>query len=143
MSAIATIADLVVTALNGHAFSETFTAERGWAPLVPLERTIALTVRVAPRSSRVAERLTRRADRLEHTVDITLLKQTDETNADVDVYVGLAEEVADLFRRETLAGPYPCVGIQTDPVCALSELNSRRLITSVVSLTFQEVRAAA
>ena len=142
MATITDIADAVVAELNGHEFSQTFTAQRFYRPVFDLAEMSALHVSVVPRGMTI-ERLDRSRNQHDMQIDIAVQKKCQACdNAELDVLMALVEEIADFFRLRRLA-PYPsAVWVRTEnvPVYAPEHLEEYRQFTSILTLTFRVVR---
>lgn len=147
--AITTIADALVTALNGGSFAIAFTAVRAWQPVHEVEDLATLRVSVAPRS-RQTTRDTRGTNVNLHVLDVTFQKQITgstaaEVDAEVDPLAALVESVADFVDRLTLtagAARYAPQQVTTiDPICDPDMLYQERIFTSVITTGYRERRA--
>ena len=142
MAIITDIADAVAAALNGETWSQEFTAERSYVPVWNQSDLATLQVAVVPRTE-VSQRESRVISIHTYSVDIVVAKKmADVTNAELDPYVTLAEEIADYWRDNhllTLSGGVRagCLVVQTEPVVASEILDENRQFLSVVSLTFK------
>lgn len=88
-----TIADAVVTALNGHTFTASFTATRGYAVQRKREDLTTLTVTVIP-AAVDRSRLTRAKVQADYAVDVSVQKAIDQTDLDSqDTIIDLADEI--------------------------------------------------
>lgn len=139
-----TIAEAVKDALNAATLSKTFTATRVYVPELELrsnEDAIAVRVWPAP-EGRVSTFATRAAIKRDYPVYVAVLRKCDvDTNATVDAYAALLEEIEDLFVGERLTG-------YTSAVCTVSEqvalytwenIRRNRQYVGVVKLTFMRV----
>ena len=142
MATIADIADALVAALNGHTFSQPFTAARAYSPVFDLKDMAALHVSVVPKGLAV-ERADRTRNQCDYSIDVAVQKkfQTGDA-AELDPLMALVEEIADFFRLRRLA-PYPdALWVRTEnvPVYAVEHMDEFRQFTSVLTLTFRVVR---
>jgi len=100
----ADIADAVVTGLNGHKFSQKFTAVRCYRPQARREDLGTLHVLVAPGpvSSGVATR-GKNADRLAVEIGVLKAVATPDDLTALDGLASLVEEIDLFLRRQNLA----------------------------------------
>jgi len=139
MAVVTDIADAVVAEMNGHTFSQVFTAVRTYDTTLPLEDAGTLRVTVVPKAlaEEVASRTT---DQVDYVVDVGVRKKpASVSNAEMDPLVALVEEIRAFFRRRRLAA-YPgamCVRTPIEPVFAPEHLREYGQFTSILSLTFR------
>ncbi len=139
-----TIAEAVKDALNAATLSQTIAATRVYAPDLELrsnEDAIAVRVWPAP-EGRVSEFASRSTIKRDYPIYVAVLRKCDvDTNATVDAYAALLEEIEDLFVGERLTG-------YTSAVCTVSEqvalytwenIRRNRQYVGVVKLTFMRV----
>jgi hypothetical protein len=149
MAVIIDIADAVVTEMNGHTFSQTFTAARFYRPLFDLKDMSVLHVSVVPKAWS-AEQAARGGNLEEHQIDIGVQKKVADDpgppavsmQQQMDALVTLVQEVSDFFRLRRLDA-YPdagCVKVENVPVFAPDHLQEYRQFTSVLTLTFRVFR---
>ena len=149
MAVILDIADAVVTELNGHAFSQTFTAARFYRPLFDLKDMATLHVSVVPKAWS-AEQAMRDGNQEEHQVDVGVQQKVADApgppaismQEQMDALVTLVQEIGDFFRLRRLDA-YPdagCVKVENVPVFAPDHLQEYRQFTSVLTLTFRVFR---
>ena len=142
MSVLITIADAVVEALNGASLSQPFTAERHYQPAFDLPEMADLRVSVVPKSVEVLSS-SRNQNQHDYAIDVGVQKRVAD-DAEADLLMKLAEEVADLFRLGRVqvdgVGSVPLLTVATDPVFAPEHLTEKRVFTSVVTLTFRVLR---
>lgn len=140
MSVIVDIAEAVKTELNGHEFSQEFTAQRLYRPIFDLVEMKDLHVTVVPKGVTVS---IAGRDRAQHDVQVDVAVQKKVADdAESDTLMGLVEEIADFFRFRRLA-QYPqavWVGIENVPVFAPEHLEQMNQFTSVLTLTFRVIR---
>lgn len=150
------IAEEVKDALNDAAFSMPFTAERLYVPRFRLRKNSpgesgdpdldTLRVSVVPRELSLVA-LNRGADDFDYSIDVAIQRRLESDDpADVDPYMGLAQEVVDLFRGKFLAGVFgraACVSAANLPIYSPEFLNESKVFTSVVTLTFRLARTRA
>lgn len=137
------LADAIVSALNAHAFSEPFRAERGYLPTFELSQLGHLQVTVVP--SQDEGRLdSRQASLHEYTLDVGLqIKPPDITARHLDPYMYLTQQVADFFRFHQEPAGASLVSPRTRILYLPEHLQKYRQFTSVVSLTLKGWREAA
>lgn len=105
MGLIANIADAVVTLLNSHEFSESFTAVRSYSPKWDLPGLKTLRVMVIPKSIEI-ELESRSQNRKTVSVDIAVIKKYEDAgNSENDDYLQLVEDIADYLTRKHLESP--------------------------------------
>ncbi len=140
MSVLTDIADGVTAALNDHAFSEAFEAQRLHQPSFELAELQDLRVSVVPKSLEIRN-AARQYSFFDCTVDIGL-QQKVESDERVDELLGLAEEIADHLRIKRLPSVPQAVwmSIEHDPVVAAEHLDQHRQLTSVLSVTYRVKR---
>lgn len=141
-AAIIDLADAVVAALNGEAFSQAFTAERSYRVTADLTELVALKVAVLPgaQSGGVLSRGQRLTD---YRIDIGLRKKTEGAVGEYDALMALAEEVADFLTGTplvtTLAGQARqarCIGVERDPLFEPQDIDSQ-VFTAVLAATYR------
>ena len=141
MSVIVEVAEAVKTELNGHEFSQEFTAERHYRPLFDLKDMKDLHVTVVPKGVTLT---TAGRDRAQHDiqVDIAVQKKVTASLDEADVLMGLVEEIADFFRLRRLVEYSGAVWVATEnsPVFAPEHLEQLGQFTSVLTLTFRVLR---
>jgi len=136
------IAEAVKDALNAASLSSSFTATRVYVPELELRNTENLVVRVWPApEGRVTtlDRGTRSRKRREYPVFVGVLKKCDvDTNATVDAYAYLLEQIEDEFLGNSLAGYTSAVCIAAEQVAlfAWENMRQKRQYTGVSRLTF-------
>jgi len=139
MAAITDIADAVVAELNGHEFSQEFTAERTYDTTLKLEDAGTLHVTVVPKA--LAEEVaSRSADQVDYLIDVAVRKKPESvSNTELDPLVGLVEEIRAFLRRRRLAKYEGAICIRTpiEPVFAPEHLREYGQFTSVLTLTFR------
>jgi hypothetical protein len=139
MSILADIADAVVAELNGHTFSQTFTAERSWRPLKALEELSDLTVIVVPKAWS-QERLDRSSMQRDVDIDVAVLKKLAAgDNSEVDGLMALVEEIADFLRGRNLSGVPGArwIKVACDPIYSPSHFDEQRLFLSPQTHTYR------
>ena len=141
MAVITDIADAVVAEMNGHTFSQPFTAVRTYDTTLALEDAGTLHVTVVPKAL-TEEVASRTADQVDYVIDVGVRKKpASVSNAEMDPLVSLVEEIRTFFRRRRLAA-YPgamCIRTPIEPVFAPEHLREYGQFTSILSLTFRVV----
>lgn len=147
MSDIVDIAEAVKDALNAATLSMAFTAERLYVPVYEIRSLSGLKVSVIAASSE-DERLSRAASLATHRIDVGVQNRIgtgamteSEIRAACDPLMDLAEEIADLFDGEPLAGytQAKCTETSMRVLYLPQMIDTHRVFTSVVTLTFQVV----
>jgi hypothetical protein len=141
MSVIIDLADDVVDVLNSGTFTQSFVATRAYVPAYELTDLSTLRVTVVPRELSLVP-LTRHADQGEYQIDVAIQKIVGRSNADIDPFMNLAEEIIDLCRGLTmsLTTNARCTGVANTPIYDPGHLDERRVFTSVITLTFALTR---
>jgi len=135
-----TLADDVVTALNGESFSQSFTAARYIVPMFNLPDLAALKVSVIPRS-RAKEVETRGSNASQHKLELGFQKHLTDVNdtSEADPMDYLVEEVEDFLLGESI-GDYTCIEIEhilaDDSLFAKEHIYSDKVYTAVVVATY-------
>jgi hypothetical protein len=136
------LADAIVSELNGHTFSQAFTAQRGYLPTFELQELDRLKVTVVPKEDE--GRLDSRSSSAhDYAIDIGIQKKPKTIdNKYLDPLMYLAQEIADFF----LFGKRPAAATLVAPQVRILYLQEHlltlRQFTSVVTLTFRGWRAA-
>ena len=142
MSAILNLADAIVAGLNGHDFSQGFTATREYVPSSDLPALASISVVVVPKAV-VIESVTREAESFDCDVDIGIQRKMDiSSNVMLDAMVDLTEEIVDFLRMSRLAD-YPTAGwlsIANEPVFAVEHLDQEHVFTSIVTVKYRILR---
>ena len=144
MAVITDIAEAVVSELNGGSFSQTFTAERGYAPAFELPEMKDLHVTVVPKGAAVMPG-SRGHNQHDYQIDVAVQKKLSAVaadNAEIDALMALVEEIADFFRLRRLAAKPEAIWVKADnaPIYSSEHLSELRQFTSVLTLTFRVVR---
>ena len=142
MPMVTDVADAVTAELNGHAFSQPFTAERQYLPVFELPEMKTLHVTVVPKGMIVTQ-IARNRCAYDVQVDVAAQKKFDTgDSAELDPLMGLAEEIADFFRFKTLPGPLGAAWTKTEHTAlyAQEHMDQLRQFTSVLTLTFRVMR---
>ena len=133
------IADAVVTELNGHAFSQGFTATRAVLPSYTLADLEDLTITVVPKGVEISK-ATRARFANDIQVDIGVQKKI-ETNAETEAValLPLVDEIVAFMSGRALEGAPGAswVAIENDPIYSPSHLVSQRVFMSVVTCTYR------
>jgi len=145
MSLITTIADALVTELNGApagTFAQAFAAARHYRPQFDLAELKTLRVSVVPKGI-VITGLMRSANQHDVSVDVAVQKKVNPTDsAELDGLMTLVEQIADFFRLRRLAALPQALWTKTDnlPVYSPEHLEQKQVFTSVLTFTFRVVR---
>jgi hypothetical protein len=145
MSLITTMADAVITELNGAVagtFAQAFVAARHYRPQFDLAELKTLRVSVVPRGI-VVQSLGRSANQHDVSVDVAVQKKVSPTDGmELDGLMTLVERIADYFRLRRLTAMPEALWTKTDnvPVYSPEHLETRQVFTSVLTLTFRVVR---
>ena len=141
------IADAVVTALNGEAFSIAFTAARAYAPVTKREDLADLHVWVLP-ATYETESADRARTRKIYGVDIAIQKAVDpDSNAACDALFELRQEIEDFFGMSRVPGLAAASWQKTETVpgaeagYAPQHLRELRIFTGLVRLTWKVIEA--
>ena len=142
MSVLIAIADAVVESLNAGSFGHALSAERHYQPVFDLPEMADLHVSVVPKGVEVLAS-SRNQNQHDYAIDIGI-QQKVAGDTEADALMTLAEEIADHFRlgRVQVAGvgSVPVLKVGTEPVFAPEHLTEKRLVTSIVTLTFRVLR---
>ena len=133
------IADAVKEELNGHTFSQPFTAERAYQPTFELADMQTLHVTVVPKSVTTAI-ASRSGDQVDYAVDIGVQKKLGENpDTDADEMMALVEEIAGFLNRRGLAGTPGMVWVRTqnEPIFSPEHFEQLRQFTSVLTVTYR------
>jgi hypothetical protein len=144
VSIIPDIADAVVTALNGHQFSETFAAVRAYRPEYDLRELADLRVTVVPKSIEMttAGRGLAQSDiQIDLAVQKKLSANSSGDNAEIDALMGLVQEIAEFIRSTGRFSDAVWGKTENSPIYAPEHLGEMRLFTSVLTLTLRTIVA--
>ena len=129
--------------LNLGSFSLAFTAVRRAVPIFELTDMSTLRVSVVPRLLDI-EVLTRSEESYDAQVDIAIQQRLDDlTNASVDPYLNLTEEIGDYLKRIVLtsgSSRYLWKKIENAPIYSPDHAKELNQFTSVLRSTYREVR---
>jgi len=141
VSVVVDIAEAVKEALNGHSFSQPFTATRQYRPAFELKDMTDLHVTVVPHAVEVTS-LSRSMQQYDVQVHVAVQKKfTEDSPAELDPLMDLVEEVMDFFRLRKLGNTgATCMGVANAPVYAAEHMAELRQFTSLVTLTFRVMR---
>lgn len=135
---VADLADAVVALLNGNAaWSQGFTAERGYLPRFELSQLSELRVVVVPKSD--AEAMESRSTvRRTIAVDVGVIKQlSTEENADMDAMMLLTDQIKDYVRGQRFSSLNAMWSETTnDPVYDPTHLRDNRTFFAVITFNF-------
>jgi hypothetical protein len=142
MSVIIDIADAVVAALNAATLTKTFTAARAYAAVYDIRTLADLKVTVVPVGVAISEFDLAPRHRYEVDIGVWIQCRTDTTTTTTDPYMNLAEEIIDLFRGDRLIGyrNARCFSVENRPLYLPDQVDSQRVFTTVVTLTFRLTR---
>lgn len=137
MAYVADIADAVVLALNGRAFTQAFTAVRMYAPVFSLKDMQTLHVTVVPRGITFS-RPARGIAGLELQVDIAVQKKlTVADNTEIDELMLLCQEIIDEMMIVGTFDDAQLVQTENVPIYAPDHILELRQFTSVITLTLR------
>lgn len=139
MSTIVNLADAVVSELNSEEWSLPFAARRLYRPRFAPVDLKTLQVSVVPRAL-LMEGANRTEDSYQYQIDVAIQQKLDaETVEEIDLFVGLVEEIARHFRWRRLAAMPTalCVKVENEPVYAIEHLEELRCFTSILTLSFR------
>jgi hypothetical protein len=141
MALIADIAEAVVTALNGHTFSQPFTAARAYRPVFDLKDMTDLHVTVVPKGVELTT-AGRGLAQSDVQIDIGVQKKLAAgDNAEIDSLVGLVQEIAEFVRATGRFGEAAWVKTENTPIYSQEHLAELRQFTSVLTLTLRVMTA--
>ena len=137
------LADAIVAELNAHAFSQSFTAERGYLPTFDLPDMGTLRVTVVPKEDEGGLD-TRSSSAHEYAIDIGIQKKPEKIDNDnLDPLMLLAQEIADFFMFGKRPGKATAISPKVRVLYLQEHLQKLRQFTSVVTLTFRGWREPA
>jgi len=137
MSIIADIATAVVTALNGHAFSQPFTAVRAYRPAFDLKDMTDLHVTVVPKGVELST-VGRALMQSDVQIDIGIQKKLGaDEDAEIDALMDLVQEIIEFIRDTRLFADAMWVNTENTPIYSQEHLGELRQFTSVLTLTLR------
>jgi len=137
MAVICDIAEAVVAALNGHTFSQPFTAQRAFRPVFDLADMKELHVMVVPKGVELST-AGRGLAQTDVQIDIGVQKKlATGDNAEIDSLVGLVQEIAEFVRATGRFGDAAWVKTENTPIYSQEHLGELRQFTSVLTLTLR------
>ena len=141
MAQIADIADAVATALNGHTFSQPFTAARAYLPAFDLKDMKDLHVTVVPRGQECST-AGRGLAQSDVQIDVAVQKKLSAAdNAEIDALMALVQEIAEFVRAKGRLGDAAWVRTENLPIYSPEHLGELRQFTSVLTLTLRVMTA--
>jgi hypothetical protein len=143
MATVVDIADAVIAALNGHAFSEPFTAQRCYVPAFDLKDMKDLHVTVVPHGlemSTASRSLLQDDVQIDVAVQKKLPVDASGDSAAVDALMGLVQEIADFIRSTGRFGDAVWIKTENKPIYSPEHLEQLRQFTSVLTLTLRVMR---
>ena len=141
MAMIADIAGAVVTALNGHTFSQPFTAARAYLPVFDLKDMKDLHVTIVPRDNEMST-AGRAIAQSDVQVDVAVQKKLTTADAtEIDALMGLVQEIAEFIRSTGRFGDGSWVRTENVPIYSPEHLGELRQFTSVLTLTLKVMTA--
>lgn len=133
------IADAMVAELNAATFTQSFTAERGYHPVLELPDLKVLKVSIIPKTKTAAAG-TRSASQNDYQIDLAVQKKLGaEAKAESDALMLLVQEITDHLRGKRLAG-VAWLSSQNDPIFVPEHMEQFRQFTSVLTLTYRATR---
>lgn len=137
MSTVLAIADAVAASLNAGSFDPPLAAVRRYLPTFELADLAELKVSVVPRSLAIAN-ATRATGYFDCAIDIGVQKKLDD-DAEIDALVDLVERIADHLRQKRLAAAPEAafMSITNEPVVAAEHLDTQRVFTSILTVTYR------
>ncbi len=145
---IVRIADAMVAALNGRAFSRPFRAVRAYVPVYELKDMETLHVTVVPAELQ-SEPSDRTRDREDHILHVCVQQRFRQGAAGVplewlDTLVGLCEEIRNFLRSTNLPADPPLtarwVKSETKPIYDPKHLAEYGQFTGLMAFTYRVVR---
>jgi len=141
MSTIADIAEAVVTALNGHTFSQPFRAARAYRAAFDLAEMKDLHVTVVPKGVEMST-AGRGLSQSDVQIDVGVQKKlAGGENTEIDALMGLVQEIAEFIRSTGRFGDAVWVRTENVPIYSQEHLAELRQFTSVLTLTLRLVTA--
>ena len=140
MARITDIADAVVAAMNGHTFSQAFTAARAYRPVFELQDMKDLRVTVVPKAVELttAGRGLAQSDvQIDIGVQKKLAAPGSTDDAEIDALMGLVQEIAEFIRATGRFGDAAWIKTDNAPIYSQEHLGELRQFTSVLTLTLR------
>jgi hypothetical protein len=138
-----TIADALVTELNGHAFSQSFKAVRAYLPCYKLEDMGTLHVTVVPATFE-SEPADRSRDLERHVLHVAVQQRFsgDVSNGSLDALVLLCQEIRDFLRTLVLTNASQSRRTKTEckPIYDPGHLKEFGQFTSLLAITYSVAR---
>jgi len=140
------LADAVTTALNAATLSQSFAAVRSYIPVYGKQDEDAddlstLTVAVVP-SELAFTTEARNSDEFDYIIDIGIFKRVEPTNDVCDPLMQLVEEIADLFRGDTVTASLPArfVSATNAPIYDQEMMRQQNIFAALIRLFFKKSR---
>lgn len=141
MALIPDIAEAVAAAMNGHTFSQPFTAQRAFRPVFDLAEMKDLHVTVVPKGVELST-AGRGLAQSDVQIDIGVQKKLAAgENAEIDALMGLVQEVAEFVRATGRFGDAAWIKTENTPIYSQEHLGELRQFTSVLTLTLRVMTA--
>ncbi len=142
MSQIVTVADALVTSLNGASWTIPFTAVREFRPDHSLEDLKTIKVTVVPKSVTILTPTRGMQERLmliDVGIQFRLSKKTTQSAEDVEVAdrLALVDEIVDHIFTVRTFGEASWVNTINEPIFDPSHIREERVFTSVLTMTFR------
>jgi len=134
-------ADAVVAALNGHEFSQSFTAQREYRVEYNLKDMKDQRVTVVPKA---VEMTTAGRGLAQNDIQLDLAVQKKLTagdNPEIDALMGLVQEIAEFVRATGRFGDAMWVRAENTPIYSQEHMGEMRLFTSVLTVTLRVMTA--
>ncbi len=141
MTSIITISDALVTVLNGHTFSEPFTAARSYRPVFDLKEMADLHVTVVPHGIEMSM-VGRNVAQDDVQIDLAVQKRLsapENEDAELDALMALVLEIADFVRSTGQFAGAIWINTENVPIFSPEHLSELRQFTSVLTLTFRVI----
>ena len=137
-ASIVELADAVVGDLNGHAFSQPFTAERSYLPRYRLEDLATIRVTVVPKDD-VGQRSSRSQWQQDYKLDVAIQQRLGANEqTQMDGLILLAQELADYFKTHALITDVAVlIEVAFAPLFDPDHLEKHKTLTTVINLTFR------
>ena len=141
MTSIINIADALVTALNGHSFSEPFTAARAYRPAFDLKDMTDLHVTVVPHGIEMSM-LGRNVVQDDVQIDLAVQKRLsapESEDNEIDALMALVREITDFVRSTGQFAGAVWTRTENVPIFSPEHLGELRQFTSVLTLTLRVI----